>query len=85
MLEGLGLASKGLAPGDLPNSPNSHALRQAAVLQMQRTQGNQAVQRYLAQHRSNGGKPGPALSTPSLVGSNLPAAPPDKNDRPGRR
>lgn len=34
--------------GDLPNHPTSRPLRQAAILQMQRQQGNASVQRFLA-------------------------------------
>jgi hypothetical protein len=82
LLEGLGLAGKGLAPGDLPDAPNSRALRQAAILQMQRTQGNRAVQRYLIQRTANGSLPGPARKTSPVIGYQLPARPQIKTMAP---
>jgi hypothetical protein len=52
------LAAEGLAPQQIsgvPNAPGTRALRQASVLRMQRTQGNNAVQRVLLQRQDEEG------------------------------
>lgn len=57
-LEALGLTAKSLTPADLPTESNMHKLRQASMVQLQRTMGNRYVQRLLA-GQTTGPKPEP--------------------------
>src|SRR5262245_14732034 len=79
-LEALGLISKTITPADLPSESNAHKLRQASMIQLQRTLGNRYVQNLLTKqtNRQPGGdrpkepqaqkatpKPEPQVAQPS--------------------